>query len=133
MAPQVPVSPRVVADKAREVLAKVRPGPLDARRSLPIRAEADEIRRVWADADGRAAVLDGIPVSDVSFEFGESVGDWGTVVTVTLRLEAAVPGIAAQALAGKVVRRLKALVETGEVPTTAHNPSARPDAGEPAS
>ena len=54
-------------------------------------------------------------------------------VTVTLRLEAAVPGMAAQVLAGKVVRRLKALAETGEVPTTAHNPSARPDAQEPAS
>jgi hypothetical protein len=46
-------------------------------------------------------------------------------VTVTLRLEAGAPGSMAQALAGKVVRRLKALVETGEVPTTANNPAAR--------
>jgi hypothetical protein len=124
-------NPRVVAEKAREVIAKVRPGPLEARRSLPIRAQADEIRRLWADADGRAAVLEGIPAADVSLEFGEEVGDWGMVVTADLRLEAAVPGMAAQILAGKVVRRLKALVEAGEVPTTARNPAARADAGEP--
>jgi hypothetical protein len=133
MASQVIPNPRAVADKAREVLAKVRPGPLQARRSLPIRADADEIRRLWADADGRAAVLDDVPAADVSLEFGEQVRDWGTVVTVDLQLETAVPGMAAQTLAGKVVRRLKALVEAGEVPTTAHNPAARADAGEPAS
>ena len=120
-----------VTDKAREVMAKVRPGPLHARRSLPIRAGADEIRRVWAEADGRAAVLDEIPAADVSLDFGEELEGWGTVVTADLTLEAPVPGMAAQVLAGKVVRRLKALVETGEVPTTAHNPAARPDAGEP--
>jgi hypothetical protein len=122
-----------VTDKAREVMAKVRPGPLQARRSLPIRADADEIRRQWADADGRAAVLEGIPAADVSLDFGEHLEDWGTVVSVDLKLEAPVPGMAAQVLAGKVVRRLKALVETGEVPTTAQNPSAREDAGEPSS
>jgi len=131
MASQVIPNPRVVADKAREVLAKVRPGPLQARRSLPIRAGADEIRRLWADADARAAVLEDVPVADCSLEFGEEVRDWGGVVTVDLRLESAVPGMAAQALAGKVVRRLKALAEAGEVPTTAQNPSYRTDAGEP--
>ena len=120
-----------VADKAREMMAKVRPGPLQARRSLPVRADGDAIRRAWADADGRAAVLKDIPAADVSLDFGDELPDWGTVVTVDLRLEAAVPGMAAQTLAGQVVRRLKALVETGEVPTTAHNPSARADAGQP--
>jgi hypothetical protein len=120
-----------VADRAREVMAKVRPGPLRARRSLPIRAEADEIRRLWADADGRTVILEGIPAQDVSLEFGEELPEWGTVVTVELRLEAAVPGLAAQVLAGKAVRRLKALAEAGEVPTTAFNPAARSDAGEP--
>jgi hypothetical protein len=133
MASQVIPKPRAVAEKAREVLAKVRPGPLQARRSLPIRANADEIRRRWADADGRAAVLEGIPAADVSLTFGDEVRDWGTVVTVDLRLEAPVPGLAAQTLAGKLVRRLKALAETGEVPTTAHNPAWREDAGEPGS
>jgi hypothetical protein len=113
------------ANKAREVLAKVRPGPLEARRALPVRADAQEIERAWASADARAAVLEGIPAADVSLEFGPVVEGWGTVVTVTLRLEAAVPGMAAQVLAGKVVRHLKALVETGEVPTTASNPAAR--------
>jgi hypothetical protein len=133
MAPQVSVNPRAVADKAREVMAKVRPGPMEGRRSLPIRAGADEIRRLWADADGRTAVLEGIPAADVSLDFGDEVRDWGTVVSLELRLETAVPGMAAQTLAGKALRRLKALAETGEVPTTAHNPSARSDAGEPAS
>jgi hypothetical protein len=133
MASQVIPNPRAIADKTREVLAKVRPGSLRARRSLPIRATADEIRRLWADAHGRAAALEGIPVADVSLEFGEEVRDWGITVTVELRLEAAVPGIAAQTLAGKVARRLKALAEAGEVPTTARNPAWRADAGEPAS
>jgi hypothetical protein len=50
-------------------------------------------------------------------------------VTLELRLSAPVPGMATQTLAGKAVRRLKALCETGEIPTTAANPSAR----EPAS
>ncbi len=70
-------------------------------------------------------MLDGVPAADVSLAFGPVLGEWGTVVTVTLRLEAAVPGATAQTLAGKVVRHLKALVETGEVPTTANNPAAR--------
>jgi len=124
---------RAVADKAREVIAKVRPGLLEGRRSLPIRSDPDELKRLWADADARAAVLDGVPVADASLEFGPQAGDWGRTVTVALQLEAAVPGIAAQVLAGKVVRRLKALAETGEVPTTAQNPSARGDAQESAS
>src|SRR3954447_15970107 len=111
--------------KAREVLAKVRPGSLEGRRALPIRAGAEEIERAWASADGRAAVLEGIPAADVALEFGPHVESWGTAVTVTLRLDAPVPGMAAQTLAGKVVRHLKALVETGEVPTTAANPAAR--------
>jgi hypothetical protein len=113
------------AHRAREVLAKVRPGSLEARRSLPIRADAADIERAWASEEGRAAVLAGVPAADVSLEFGSVLDEWGTVVTVTLRLEAGAPGAMAQALAGKVVRRLKALVETGEVPTTANNPAAR--------
>jgi hypothetical protein len=55
------------------------------------------------------------------------VPDWGTITTVHLRLHTAVPGMATQLLAGKVVRRLKALAETGEVPSTERNPSARED------
>jgi hypothetical protein len=130
MPSQTLANPRVIADKARDVMARVRPGPLEARRSLPIRGDADEMRRLWADADARRAVLDGIPVADATLDFGDEVRDWGRVVTVTLQLQTPVPGMAAATLAGKVVRRLKALVEAGEVPTTAYNPSARPDAGE---
>lgn len=132
MPAQVPASARAVAEKAREVIAKVRPEATEGRRSLPIRGTPDQIRRLWADADGRSAVLEGIPVADATLDFGPEAGDWGMIVTVNLRLESAVPGMATQALAGKVVRRLKSLTEAGEVPTTAHNPSARPDAREPA-
>src|SRR3954470_4693482 len=123
-------NPRVIADKARDVIARVRPGPLEARRALPIRGDADEMRRLWADADARRAILEGIPVADARLDFGDEMREWGRLVTVTLQLQTPVPGMAAATLAGKVVRRLKALVETGEVPTTAHNPSARADAGE---
>jgi hypothetical protein len=130
MASSVQDRSRVVAEKAREVIARVRPGPLEARRSLPIRGEIEELRRLWADAQARGAILEDIPVADASIEVGDESGDWGRVVTVTLRLEAPVPGMAAATLAGKVVRRLKALAETGEIPTTAHNPSARADAKE---
>lgn len=128
MKPQLPISPRDVADKARDVLARVRPPATHARRSLPIRHSAEDLPRLWSDADARAAVLAGIPVADAAFEVGRDLREWGTVVTVDLQLESPVPGVAAQVLAGKVVRRLKALAETGEVPTTAENPSARTDA-----
>jgi hypothetical protein len=97
---------------AQEVMAKVRPGPLHARRSLPIRGEADEIARRWTDP----SILQDIPVESASVEVGEPMRDRGTVTTVSLTLEAAVSGIAANALAGTAVRRLKALAETGEVP-----------------
>ena len=130
MAPEAPMSPRAVADKARELMAKVRPGPLEARRSLPIRRSADEVQALWDDDEARGAVLEGIPVADASLEVGDSDRDWGTTITLRLQLAAAVPGAAAQTLAGKALRRLKALGETGEVPTTEHNPSARADAGE---
>jgi hypothetical protein len=129
MPANVATNARAAGEKAREVIARIRPGATEGRRSLPIRGNADEIRRQWADADARAAVLEGIPVADATLDFGAEDIDWGMTVTVTLRVETPVPGMATQLLAGKVVRRLKALVETGEVPTTAHNPSARPDAG----
>jgi hypothetical protein len=118
---------RAVAGKAREVIAKVRPGATEGRRSLPIRRPAEEIRGLWDDGAKRAAVLDGIPVADASLETGSEVPGWGTTTTLTLRLEAAVPGMATQTLTGKAVRRLKSLAETGEVPNTEHNPSARED------
>ena len=132
MTVHVPPNARAVAEKARDVIAKVRPGATTGRRSLPIRSTPDELRRLWADADARAAVLNGLPVADATLDFGPEIRDWGMTVTVSLELESAVPGMATQVLAGKVVRRLKALAETGEVPTTAHNPAARPGAGDAA-
>ena len=125
-----PVNARAVADKAREVIARVRPGPTHEHRSLPVRRPAEEIRELWDDPAARESVLDGIPVGDARLEVGEQAGEWGTTVTIDLELSAPVPGMAAQTLAGKAVRRLKALAETGELPTTDRNPSARPDAGE---
>ena len=126
-------SARSVADKARQAIAKVRRGPLEGRRALPIRRAPEDIRARWDEPQLRAAVLEGIPVRDASLDIGEEDGDWGRTVTVHLALSAPVPGAAAQTLAGKAVRRLKALCETGEIPNTDFNPSARPGAGERAS
>ena len=124
---------RSFTDEARQVVAKVRPGALEGRRSLPIRSAADEIRAFWEDEALRRLILDGIPVAAASLEIGDEDRDWGTTATVRLELSAPLPGAATQALCGKAVRRLKALCETGEIPTTDFNPSARADAGEPAS
>jgi hypothetical protein len=122
-----------VASRAQQVIGKVRPGSLEGRRSLPIRRSPEEIHAHWDDPAVRATVLEDIPVAGASLVVGDEDRDWGRTVTLELRLSSAVPGTAAQALAGKAVRRLKAACETGEVPTTDFNPSARKDAGEPAS
>ena len=128
-----PPKPREVADKARQVIAKVRPANTRGRRSLPIRCEPDAIRVRWEEPQLRAAILQDIPVASASLTIGEQDRDWGRTVTLELELSAPVPGAATQALAGKAVRRLKALCETGEIPSSAFNPAARDDAGEPAS
>jgi hypothetical protein len=132
MAPQLPGSARAAVEKAREVVEKVRPGDPAGHRSLPIRGSVDDIEARWGDPASRAAVLDGLAVAEAAITIGEEDRDFGRTVTLSVRLEAAVPGMATQVLAGKAVRRLKALVESGEVPTTEHNPSYRPDAGQEA-
>jgi hypothetical protein len=124
---------RPIVDKARQVLAKVTPGGKEGQRSLPIRCAADDIRARWDEPVLRTAILQGIPVQDASLEVGAEDRDWGRTVTLRLELSAPVPGMATQTLTGKAVRRLKALCETGEMPNTDFNPSARSDAGEPAS
>jgi hypothetical protein len=131
MSPDLPAA-RTVVEKARQVAAKVRPGPMEGRRSLPIRATPEEITARWDDAAVREAALAGIPAAGASLDVGEEDRDWGRTVTLHLHLEEPVPGVAAQALTGKALRRLKALCETGEMPATDFNPSAREDAGEPA-
>lgn len=128
MSPQIPVDASAVAGKARQVIARVRPGATEAHRSLPIRSTPDELRRLWADADARTVVLEGIPVADAELDFGPEVPGWGATVGLQLKVDAPVPGMATAILAGKALRRLKAMAETGEAPTTAKNPSARPDA-----
>jgi hypothetical protein len=133
VSPAISTAAQRIGATARGVVAKFRPESLEARRTLPIRRSPDEIRGRWDDAAARASILDGIPVSEATLETSVEDRDWGVPATVALRLAAPMPGMAAQAAAGKVVRRLKALCETGEIPTTDFNPSAREDAGEPAS
>jgi len=133
MNPPTSSTPRAVADRARQVIAKVRPGSSEGRRSLPIRRTPEQIQARWDEPELRAAILNDIPVADASISIGGPDREWGTAVTLELRLTAPVPGMATQTLTGKAVRRLKALCETGEIPTTAFNPSAREDAGEPTS
>lgn len=70
-----------------------------------------------------------------SVRFRPAPGSWGTEVTLHIRFEP--PGgalgealmkrlsIVPSMLALRALRRFKSLVETGEIPTTAHNPSAR--------
>ena len=119
-------TPRAVANRARQAIAKVRPGSTEGRRSLPIRRTPEQIRARWDEPALRAAILKDVPVADASLSVGGPDRDW-------LRLSAPVPGMGTQALTGKALRRLKALCETGEIPSTAFNPAAREDAGEPAS
>jgi hypothetical protein len=108
----------------------VRPGPGEARRSLPIRREPQEIRARFDAPELRAAILHQIPADEASIEIGDEDRDWGRTVTLHLHLSAPVPGIGAQTLAGTALRRLKALCETGEIPNSDFNPAARDDAGE---
>jgi len=121
---------RAVADRARQVIAKVRPGSTQGHRSLPIRSSPKQIQARWDEPELRAAILKDIPVADASLTIGAPDRDWGSTVTLQLQLSAAMPDIGTQTLAGKALRRLKALCETGEIPSTAFNPAARDDAGE---
>ncbi len=125
-------TPSSVVDRAKQLIAKVRPGPDEGRRSLPIRRRSQDIQARWDAPGAREAILHQIPADDASIEIGDEDRDWGRTVTLRIHLSAPVPGMAAQTLAGTAVRRLKALCETGEIPNTDFNPSARDDAGEPA-
>src|SRR3712207_4220868 len=87
---------RAVADKARQVIAKVRPGATEGRRSLPIRSSEEEIRGRWATALDE--ILDGIPVAGATLDVGDEDRDWGRTVTLHLEVSAPVPGMATQAL-----------------------------------
>ena len=74
---------------------------------------------------------------DATVRFAPAPGDWGTEVRLALRYDppggplgdaaARLFGGVPDKLALRTLRRLKSLVETGEVPTLAHNPSGRRD------
>lgn len=136
-------------------------GDADARRVLTIGCDADTLRDLWGDPVRLARVLaepytgdpstwtvDEVAVVDGVVRFRARSGqeqpltasgevtfrpapqDLGSEVTLELELDG--PDLAAGAAAHKALRRAKALAETGEVPTLAHNPSARhrPEGGE---
>jgi hypothetical protein len=85
-----------------------------ARSSLTIDRSPTEISELWEELG-----LEG------TLAFRPAPADWGTIVT----LEVEGPhGKAGRVLADKLLRQLKSFAETGEVPTTDRNPSARPDA-----
>ena len=111
----------------------MRPGSTQGHRSLPIRSSPEQIQARWDEPALRAAILKDLPVAAASLTIGGPDRDWGSTVTLELRLSTAVPDIGTQTLTGKALRRLKALCETGEIPSTAFNPAARDDAGEPPS
>ncbi len=74
---------------------------------------------------------------EMALRFCPAEGNRGTEVTLWLRLApsgvggsllAHLPGLVPATLALKALRAFKSLVETGEIPTLAHNPSARKEA-----
>ena len=71
---------------------------------------------------------------EIALRFCPAEGDKGTEVTLWLRFAPSgmagnvlshLPGLVPATLALKALRAFKSLVETGEIPTLAHNPSAR--------
>lgn len=113
--------------KARELVGGGTPS--TGVRSLPVQGTPAELERLWHDATVRDAVTDGLELepASVHLRFAEGRPDWGATVTANVEFPGPVPELGADALAGKLVRRFKALAETGEMPTTAHNPSGRND------
>jgi hypothetical protein len=130
----------------------------DARRSLIIGRGEEELRALWSDPQRLGHILaepytghpttwtaqiesadpDGpirfrgrsgqeTPLNATgSVTFSPAQQDLGTIATLQLQLDG--PDPAAGAAAFKALRRAKALIETGEIPTLEHNPSARHDA-----
>jgi hypothetical protein len=131
MARRVSSAAKALTRRARRAGVRAGLGTSQASRSLPVRCDPEHVRALWSDPISRAGVLSGLPARGESISFGAGHGDCGGTVTVVLELQVPLPRPAAQLLAGKAVRRLKALAETGEVPTTEHTPSARADAEVP--
>jgi uncharacterized membrane protein len=106
-------------------------GPLGQSREWDVRVVEDlpgELLR-WESIEGAELPSEG------TVRFRPAPSDWGT--EVTLRLCFQVPGgtigaavvkllpVAPSLLVSKALRRFKSLVETGEIPTTEHQPAAR--------
>jgi len=64
--------------------------------------------------------------AELRVEFAQAPKDLGT--EVTLRVRSPLPGLLTGAIAFKLLYRMRALLQTGELPTLEHNPSARPGA-----
>jgi hypothetical protein len=85
-----------------------------ARSSLTVDRSPTEISKLWEELG-----IEG------TLSFRPAPPEWGTVVTLELE---GPDGKAGRVLADKLLRQLKSFAETGEVPTTDRNPSARADA-----
>jgi hypothetical protein len=123
MTPSIPSAVKDAAGAVQDLLPFKQPAPI---RSVTIGRAPDDLLALWSDPETRRIAFerDDLPESELRLE--PAPAEWGTVVR--LKVEEALPGV----LVAKVLRRFKALAEASEVPTTAHNPSARPDAGEDA-
>jgi hypothetical protein len=123
MSPSIPSAVKGAADAVQDILPFRQPAPI---RSITIGRAPDDLLALWSDVETRKIAFerDELPESELRLE--PAPAEWGTVVR--LKVEEALPGV----LVAKVLRRFKALAEASEVPTTAFNPSARPDGGEEA-
>lgn len=104
-------------------------GPLDRRFSWEAKVAAEDDGLRWEPVDGSALF------EELAVDFREAPGDRGTIAT--LRLELDPPGgevgrsvterldAVPESLGGTALDRFKSLAETGEIPTTEANPSAR--------
>ena len=95
--------------------------------------------RVVEDRPGEILRWESLPGATVrnegSVRFRPAEGDRGTVVTLRIRFDppggrlgdaaAHLLGVVPRTLVGTALRRFKSLAETGEIPTTEHNPSTR--------
>jgi len=104
-------------------------GPLDRQFSWEAEVTGEDDRLRWESVDGSALF------EELAVEFREAPGDRGTIATLRCQLDP--PGgevaraaleridVVPESLGGVALDRFKSLAETGEIPTTDANPSAR--------
>lgn len=98
----------------------VRKGPLNGV-SWESRVISEDRRLRFVDTGQN----DGI-ANEIVLDFSEAPRGRGT--EVTLRVKSPAPRLVSGALAYKALYRARALLQTGEIPTISHNPSARESA-----